>query len=90
MLIALQQSILEAKAHPLLQLIPTGLDKDFYRLANKTQLVFFPKKYLRTRADLINHSVGIIAETNLYELKNTPPQDDQQSSDKNHGVSGSP
>jgi len=74
MLIALQQSILEAKAHPLLQLIPTGLDKDFYRLANKTQLVFFPKKYLRTRADLINHSVGIIAETNLYELKNTPPQ----------------
>lgn len=74
MLKALQQALLKAGAHPLLRLLPTGLDKSFFTLANKKQLTFFPKKYLKARVDLIDHSIGIIAEHDLHELENVNPK----------------
>jgi len=52
--LALQNTILKAKAHPLIRLIPTGFDKSFYTLANQDQLTFFPKKYLKAQADKEN------------------------------------
>ncbi len=74
MLKALQISILKAGGHPLLRLIPTGIDKDFYELASKEQLTFFPEKYLKAKADLIDHYIGIVAEPNPYELKDVDPE----------------
>lgn len=73
MIVALHKSILEAGAHSIIRMMPTGLDKDFYELANDEQLTFFPKKYLKARVDLIDHSVGIIAEHDLHELKDVDP-----------------
>jgi aminopeptidase len=73
-LVELQNSILESGAHPLIRLLPTGLDKPFYKLANNDQLTFFPKKYLKARTDLIDHSIGVIAEHDLHELKDINPK----------------
>lgn len=67
--LALQNTVLKAGAHPMLRLLPTGMDKDFFTLANDEQLTFFPKKLLRERARLIDHQIGIIADPDPEELK---------------------
>lgn len=72
-LLPLQQSILEAGGHPLLRMLPTGLDKPFYALATDDQLTFFPQNYLKARVALLDHSIGILAEHDLHELKDTDP-----------------
>ena len=74
LLIALHQSILEAGGHPILRMIPTGTQKTFFDLASDDQLTFFPKKYFKARLNLIDHSVGIIAEHNMKELKGVDPK----------------
>lgn len=69
----LQNAILKAGGHPLMHIIPTGFDKSFYTLANDDQLTFFPEPYLRERAALIDHQIGIIADTDPLELKSISP-----------------
>lgn len=71
--LALQNTILKSGGHPLMKLIPTGFDKDFYNLANEEQLKFFPKAYFKARADLIDHQIGIIADVDPQELKSVDP-----------------
>lgn len=70
---ALQKEILSAGGHMLLRLLPTGMDKDFFMLASQEQLTFFPAKHLKSRADLINHSIGIIADVAPMELSDVDP-----------------
>ena len=70
----LQNTVLKAGGHPMLQLIPTEFDKDFYTLANDAQLTFFPESYFKERVKLIDHQVGIIADPNPFELKDVNPQ----------------
>ena len=69
----LQAVILEAGGHMLLRLLPTGFDRDFYTLASDEQLIFFPEKHLKSRADLVDHSIGIIADPDPYELTDVDP-----------------
>jgi len=64
---------LQAGAHPMLYLMPTGFEKDFYRLANQEQLEFFPRRFLRARANLINHQINIIADPDPFILKEIDP-----------------
>lgn len=70
----LQNEILKAGGHVLMRIVPTGFDKDFYALASEEQLTFFPEAHLKTRADLIDHSIGIIADVDPFELQNTDPK----------------
>lgn len=70
----LQNTVLKAGGHPMLQLLPTEFSHDFYDLANEEQLKFFPKKYLQERVKLIDHEVFIIADPNPFELKNIDPK----------------
>lgn len=66
----LQTVILQAGGFPLLRLTPTGgFDRDFFELASDQQLKFFPQKYIKAQADLIDHQIGIIAEPDPLELK---------------------
>lgn len=69
----LQNTILRAGAHPIIQIISTGFDKDFFTLANHDQLTFFPESYLHERANLIDHQIGIIADPNPQELSQVDP-----------------
>ena len=71
--VELYKSILEAGGHPLMKLYMTGVDKVFYELASDNQITFFPKKYLKSRVELMDHSVGIIAEDDMHALKDTDP-----------------
>lgn len=71
--LALQNTILKAGAHPVIRLLPSGFDKDFYTLANEEQLTFFPREYNRARADLFDHQIGIIADVDPFELKEVDP-----------------
>lgn len=71
---SLHTSILEAGAHPMLRMIPTGFDRSFFSLANDDQLTFLPKKYHKARVHVIDHSIGILAETDLKELAGIDPQ----------------
>jgi aminopeptidase len=71
--IALQKQILQAGGHMMLRLLPTGMDKDFFTLANEDQLRFFPAKHLKSRTELIQHSIGIIADVNPTELSEVDP-----------------
>jgi len=72
--LALQNTLLKAGAHPMIKLLPTGFDTDFFNLASKEQLEFFPKKYLRERVRMIDHQVGIIAEPYPDSLSKVDPQ----------------
>jgi len=69
----LQNSVLRAGAHPVVRLLPTGFDADFYEFASEEQLKFFPKKYIKERVKLIDHSIGIIGDPFPFELKDTDP-----------------
>lgn len=69
----LQSTILKAGGHPMMRFLATGFDRQVYTLASDEQLKFFPEKYLKARSDLIDHSIGIIAEHDLHELKGINP-----------------
>ena len=69
----LQNAVLRAGAHPAMRLLPTNFDKDFYTLANKAQLKFFPKKLLREQVALFDHTIGIIADPQPDELADVNP-----------------
>ena len=71
---ALQRSILQAGGQPMIQLTPTGWDKDYFSLANDAQLTFFPRAYLQERVKLINHSIHILAEPDPFELADVDPE----------------
>ncbi|PIR62082.1 MAG: aminopeptidase, partial [Candidatus Pacebacteria bacterium CG10_big_fil_rev_8_21_14_0_10_44_11] len=70
----LQNSVLKAGGHPLLRLLPTGFDQHFFELADPQQLQFFPDRYIKSRIELIDHQIGIIADVNPFELINTDPE----------------
>lgn len=72
--LALHNTILKAGAQPLIRLLPTGFDQSFFQLANREQLTFFPKNWLKAKADLIDHQVGIIADVDPHELTDTPSE----------------
>jgi aminopeptidase len=64
---------LKAGGHPMMRFLATGFDRQVYTLASEEQLKFFPEEYLKARSDLIDHSIGIIAEHDLHELKGIDP-----------------
>ena len=71
---SLQKTLLKAGAHVLMRLLPTGLDRDYFELATEEQLNFFPAGYLKSRADLIDHNIAIIADPDPSELEGVDPQ----------------
>lgn len=74
LLVELNKAILEAGAHPILRILPTNISRATYELSNESQLTFFPRRYHKALTDLIDHQIGIIADTNLQELENIDPK----------------
>lgn len=72
--LALHNELLKSGVHPILRLIPTGFGKHFYDLANEDQLVFFPEDLLKSRVNLIDHHIGIIADVDPLELAKVPSE----------------
>lgn len=70
----LQNAVLKAGGHPLVRIVPSNFDKDFFTYANTEQLTFFPEKYLREKAKMLDHTVSIIADINPTELADIDPK----------------
>jgi len=70
----LQNTLLLAGAHPLIRLMPTGFDKDYFLRANPDQLQFFPKKMMRARLDVLDHRIGVIADVDPHEMLEINPE----------------
>jgi len=71
--VALRNQLLKSGAHCITNYRPDGVDREYFELANQKQLKFFPKKYFRGLADEIDHSIGIISETDKHELEGIDP-----------------
>jgi aminopeptidase len=69
MLIALQEAVLKAGAHPLINYIPDEVSRDLYVLGNDAQIEFFPATYIKARVDQMDHLIRVIADSNMQELK---------------------
>jgi aminopeptidase len=74
MALALQNEILQAGGHPLMRLLPTGFDRDYYTLANQEQLTHFPQEYKKAKAKLIDHQIQILADPYPEQLKQVEPK----------------
>ena len=74
MLQPLRRQVLLAGAYPIIQYLPENISREFYLLANRKQLTFFPKKYLGGLVKEINHCVSILSETDKHELEGIDPQ----------------
>jgi len=73
MALALQNAVLSAGGHPIVRLLPTGFEQDYYTLAKDHQLTFFPQDYWRSKANLLHHQIQIIADPYPQELKKINP-----------------
>lgn len=74
MLIALRRIILKAGGHAIIQYLPDNMGREFYQLANKNQLEFFPEKYLKGIINQADHFVSLIADTDKHELEGINPK----------------
>jgi aminopeptidase len=74
MLVSLRRAVLKAGGNPLIQFIPDDISREYYELANEEQLGFFPGKLLKGRVDEIDHSISIIADSDLHELEGIDPK----------------
>ncbi|MBD3279230.1 MAG: aminopeptidase, partial [Candidatus Pacebacteria bacterium] len=72
--LALHNELLKAGAHPLLRLAATGFEQHYYNLANQKQLTFFPQQYLKSRTELIDHQINIIADPHPRALSAIEPK----------------
>ncbi len=69
----LLRAVLESGAYPRIHLIPTETEGIFFRYASDDQLVFFPEAFKRAEADLVDHQVSIVADSDPSELKDVDP-----------------
>ena len=74
LLIALYKAVLKAKAHPVVEFIPDELEKDFFSMAEDSQLNFFPAHFLKGKVREANHFLTIIAETDKHQLEGIDPR----------------
>jgi aminopeptidase len=71
--VALRNQIIKSGAHYISSYYPDDVDRDYFELASVDQLKFSPMKFYRGLADEIDHSIGIISETNKHELEGIDP-----------------
>ncbi len=69
MLEPLMVSVLESKAHPVIDYSPEGIVRSFYKNANNQQLKYYPKSYMLGQIKDCTHYVRIISTDDKFELK---------------------
>ena len=79
---ALQRAILKAGGHMIGNFLPddvSGEDKvnmaaDFLTHGKPAQIDFFPKDYLKSMTDLLDHTIYVIADADMHALKGIDPK----------------
>lgn len=70
----LRKAVLKSKANLITEFMPDEVTKEYYELADDTQLGYIPKNYLKGKVDDADHLVFIEATTNKHELEGIPPE----------------
>ncbi len=70
----LQESILEAWGHPIMEYLPDGVSKHFFEHASDDQLTYYPKHYHHGKIQETTHLIQIIAEADKYEFQDIDPK----------------
>lgn len=68
MLQPLHDAVLKSGGHPIIDIIPDGLQRSFFHLANDEQIDYRPMKRLLGTVEDCDHRLYIIAEHEKYEL----------------------
>lgn len=68
-LVALHKKVLEAGAHPIARLHPSGLTRTFFELATDEQLTHFPRSAIKGLVDSVDVMISVIADDNPKELE---------------------
>jgi aminopeptidase len=71
---AVYEKVLKAGGHPLVQVVPAGVDRLFYQHASDDQLKFFPKYLLKGRVEEMDQLLQILAEDDMHELEGIDPK----------------
>lgn len=71
---SLQKAVLKAGGHYITRYSPENNSKQFYDLASKEQLTFFPSKYVKGVVDQADHFLSIISTVNKKELEKVDPK----------------
>ncbi len=73
-LISLRNAVLTSGGIPIIEYYPDDMVRDYYDLADNSQLEYFPAKYLKGKVEEMDHVISIIAETNKHELEGIDPK----------------
>ncbi len=71
--LAVYQRILEKGGHPIVKSNEVDFSKDFYQVANNAQLEFFPRKYMKSMVETIDHRVYLMADRDPLFLRKIDP-----------------
>ena len=74
MLTHLHNAVLEAGGHPVVEIIPDDLRKEFFARANDEQIAYQPMNRLMGQIKDMDHRMYIIAEADKYELAGVDPK----------------
>ncbi len=73
-LISLKNAVITSGGIPIIEYYPDDMVRDYYDLADNSQLEYFPAKYLKGKVEEMDHVISIIAETNKHELEGIDPK----------------
>ena len=68
MLQPLHDAVLKSGGHPVIDIIPDGLQRSFFENANDDQILYRPMKRMLATVEDCNHRLYMIAEHEKYEL----------------------
>lgn len=72
--VALRNAVIKAGGTVISHYMPDGVAREYYELANHAQLNAFHGTYLKGLIDEIDHSLYVIAETDMHELEGIDPR----------------
>jgi len=71
---AVYARILQKGGHPIVKMNEERFSKLFYDNASDEQIEFFPSEYVKSRIDVIDHSIYLIANEDPFLLKDVDPK----------------
>ncbi len=74
MLYSLRNAVIKAGGNAITQYLPDDYIRGFFELASDEQIKFFPSKFYKGMVEQMDHYLGVISETDKYELKGIDPK----------------
>ncbi len=72
--VEIYKAILKSDAYPMVKMSSDDFAPVFYKYAKEHQLKFFPKKYIKSLVDTIDHRIALISHKDPFYLKDVDPK----------------